>query len=627
MSDLLGAWSLTGQPLDELVSAADRRAMLAQLPSHPGRLRELRRGRLWLCAAEGRLADDGVRALGFEGLVAWGQDGGPGRLLAEVPTDGDWDRPPDGHYVLALVDGRDRLTLLRSLSGGERLYVTRVGDVVLFACSVRPLLAHGAVSAELDPGVVDDVLLSGHTLVGSATVLRGVEEVLPGHVATFEGGELRQRWQWRDALRSPEGPVDALARRFRGELARSIELAVGRRRPIAIALSGGIDSSAVVAAALEVVPADDIQCFTYEFDDPTHASEEHFARSVTARLGIRRHEVFRLGYEDFIDAIPEHVWRSESAVHWPKAFLLPVARHIHDRGFDRYLTGFGIGSHMAYVHELAAALRWRPLTRWLPRHWKLARSDGWTMSHGLARLHPGLEPPHPRLVHLLLRLLEQEGYVRDRTAFYPPEMQAFLCRDRLFDPLDPGERELPLRDRLQLRCFARLLSCIDVTRSEKASREVGACRVSPAHSSWCIPYAYFPVRPPPFVWGATRRQRPGKVLLQRAFRGILPDEVLFREKSWDDAVVSRKWRRQGRVMMLRALGRFPDDMATLGPGYPDAVRFWEPRSIQASCLSFWLWHEMFVRRPVQPRPFTWPQLLEPTPSRPADGHVEGTPAV
>jgi hypothetical protein len=357
----------------------------------------------------------------------------------------------------------------------------------------------------------------------------------------------------------------------------------------------------VAAALVDVVSAEHVHAFSYEFDDPTHPVETEHAKSVIRKLGIRRHEVFPIRLADFLDAIPEHVWRSESAVHWPKAFLLPVARHVKNAGFDRYLTGFGIGSHMGYLAELARILPFVPKPDFTLRYWSRVRFDGWDFFTRLAALHPGLEPPHPRLFHLLVELLEARGVLSDRTAFYPREL-APLLRERR------DGWSGPIRERLQREAVAHLVSCIDVTRSEKASREVGALRISPAHFETCLPYAYFPPSPPPRLWSSDRGLRPGKLLLREAYAGILPDSVLHRKKSWDDAVISRAWRKRGRIFMLRALPHHPGDYEALGPGVAAAVEHYEPMSIQANGLAFRLFIELFVHCAPSREPPTWAEL-------------------
>lgn len=617
MSNLLGAWSLSPRPASQLLDPPDREAMRRQLPaSSSSGLEVFDSGPLWICAGRDKLIAAGATArLGFEGYLGLGRGPRP-RLEALVEQ---WVRarritaaPEGGGYVLAFAQpGRRRLSLLRSLTGGERLYTARLGDLLLFAASIKPLLAHRALSGELDLEVFDEELINGRVIQGRSTMFRGIDEVPPGYELRIDGETLSlSQGPHRGALASPRGSLPQLAGRFRRALTRSVELAAGSERPVAVALSGGIDSSAVAAAAVEAFGADSVRAFTYEFDDPSHSTELAWAELVARRLGIRHHETFKIGFNDFIDAIPEHIWRSESAVHWPKAFLLPVARALKQRGFSSYLTGFGIGSHMAYLGDLARVLPWIPFPDWTLRYWKLALFGGWRGLELLKRAHPGLEPPHRRLYHLLLSTLERRGTIRDLRPFFPPEAWPLLPgRRREVDELERGLEGRELGERLRLQAFAHLISCIDVTRSEKASREVGVHRVSPAHFASCLKYAYFPPDPPPAFYRPERHLRPGKLLLRQAYRGVVPDEVLFRKKSWSDAVVSPRWLRRGRVMMLRALPRFPEDMEALRPGYAEVIRGWEPLTIHANCLSQWLFVKLFTRQWPAGEPPSWRQLI------------------
>ncbi len=576
---LLGAWSLAPQRRGPLVEPAAWDAMVGVLGRHPAAALEGPRLRL--------LADD---LRGTTARVGFAVDGG-GAL-------------PEGHWAQAQVDG-GRLVLARGLSGGERLYFARVGGVLLFASSVRPLLAHPRIGARVDLDVVGDVLLTGLVQLGDATLHAGVREVLAGHAVEVTDHVGPQRWHTPEALEPPIGDPLALAREFRERLTEAVALAAGPERPVPLALSGGIDSSAVAAAAVDAFGADGVIAYTYEFDDPTHSTELDYARLVAGRLGIRRHEAFRLPWRGWLHALPEIVWRSESHVHWPKAFMLVVAREMRRRGHDRYLTGFGVGSHMAWLRDLADVAP-RVGGAALQGMWRDARF-AWKPWAGLAgRLHPGLEPPHPRLYHLVTRLLHHGGVFRDLERSWPSEMHPLLRRLRPVEELVPGLGGLPLRDRLWQQAFGHLVSCIDVTRSEKASRELGVYRIAPAHFARCLPYAYLPLEAPPSR--ADRALRPGKLLLRLGWRGVLPDEVLFRVKSWGDAVASNGWLKRGRVAMLAAHPGFPAELEGLGPDILGALRYWEPRSILASGLAFRLWHRMFVDEPALSAPPSWAAL-------------------
>ena len=613
MSALLGAWALDRQKnIEACVSAATRGLLRRELAAFPAS--ELLSGRLWLYAADARLAIRDHRALGAEGLLALGATPLDSLLTQVAPA-------PEGHFSLATVDDHRRgqagsLRLLRGLSGGEHLYYFVHQDVVFFSASLRPLLRHPAVAGTLDRARARELLLVGLSTFGDKTVVYGVHEVLAGQALTFGSAAPQSDWPYREALASATGSPPELARAFREKLATAIELALPRQRPLVVALSGGIDSSAIAAAAVEVAGAKQVVALTYEFEDPLHQSELGYAALVCKRLGIRDHRVFRLRAKEFVETIPEAVWRAESSVYWTKSFLLQVARKVRSYGFDRLLTGFGIGSHMSYLRELGRLLA---VTRRLPLGplvgaWRAAIFEGLPWLERLARLHPSLEAPHPRLLHILSQRLKGAGLLGQPACAYPRAISALLEE---LPALEHGALDaagVPLWQSLQWQCCAHLLSCVDVTRSEKSFRELGVQRISPAHFAMTIPYAYFPIDPPPPLFSAGRRQRPGKQLLQLAYRGLLPDAVLDRKKNWDDAVASREWRRQGRVMMLRALPRFASELAAIAesPQGRAALLAWEPRSILANGLSFLFYKRLLLDpRAANDAVPSWDALLAP----------------
>jgi asparagine synthase len=589
---LIGAWSLSG-PLE-----AERD--LRQLRESPGAGAEvIKTSRLWLSAARAKQDRRGAAAL--VGFAVGGLDS-----LLEGET-------PEGSYV-ALRAQEERLTLLRCPSGGERLYLARVGDLVYFASSVRWLLP--LVGRRLNGAVLDEVLLNGQVMLGPGTLHEGIDEVLAGHELVLTSALGPQTFSQPEILRSPVGSLSDLARACRDRLTEAVVRAAGPERPVAVALSGGIDSSAVAAAAVDAFGADQVEALTYEFQDPTHGTELEYARLVCKRLGIKRHHVFQLPAQDYLAAIPEMVWRSESLVHWPKAFMLLVAREVRRRGYDRYLTGFGIGSHTAWLRDLARLLRLAP-ARAVLGHWKTARFGPGRkvlprLSWRLNGIHPGLEPPHPRIYHTVLRVLEHAGRVKDVASFFPAPMARFFQRQRPLSELEPSLVGLDLEEQLLRVTFGHLASCVDVTRSEGASRQLGVFRLAPAHFASCLPYAYLPVEPAPRLWSADRGLRPGKLLIREAFKDALPDEVLYRVKDWGDAVASARWRSAARRLMLQALPGFPRDTERYGEGYAEAIRYWEPRSTLAGCLSLRLWERMFVERPPRETPPQWSELFEPS---------------
>ncbi len=215
MTDLIGAYSLSGETVSDRLDPAEKARMLEHAAGAPDGLAEFDIGRLWLMSAKQNFAADNQSCLAFAGFIAFGgtEPENPAGLLRRVNQSHDPQLRPEGHYSLAFgAPDSGTLTLLRGLSGGERLYYTRIDDVLLFSSSVRPLLAHSRIVSKLDREKITEVLLSGLVLFGNGTLFDGIEEVLPGHILQIGDGIGSQQWNWPGLLEPPEGDVQYLAK-------------------------------------------------------------------------------------------------------------------------------------------------------------------------------------------------------------------------------------------------------------------------------------------------------------------------------------------------------------------------------------------------------------------------------
>ena len=122
-----------------------------------------------------------------------------------------------------------------------------------------------------------------------------------------------------------------------------------------------------------------------------------------------------------------------------------------------------------------------------------------------------------------------------------------------------------------------------------------------------MPYAYMPVKPHLPIWSAKRKLRPGKLLLRIAMRRDLPESVLYRKKSWADAVISPRWHGAGLKWMRQVIPATDHYLGETDPRYLSALKFWSPRSPQDSVTALAFWHRVFSH-PGNSEPPTWEEL-------------------
>jgi asparagine synthase (glutamine-hydrolysing) len=211
----------------------------------------------------------------------------------------------DGMFAFALWDASDdALYLGRDVFGIKPLYFARVGRGLLVSSEVRGLLASGLVRP-----VIDRTALTGFLTFGSVpepdTIIAGVRMLRPGTVMRFDAGDATfVQTEAVPLLAANDEPVRDRVRAttlVRHALEQSIDRHLVSDVPVAVFLSGGIDSSIVAALAAQRAPGA-LDGFTVTFAE-SRFDESAVARVVARRHGIRHHAI-PLGDDDLFVALP-----------------------------------------------------------------------------------------------------------------------------------------------------------------------------------------------------------------------------------------------------------------------------------------------------------------------------------
>jgi asparagine synthase (glutamine-hydrolysing) len=215
-----------------------------------------------------------------------------------------------GMFALAVWDTRRRrLFLARDRLGKKPLYYWHGAGLFAFASEVKALLALPAIGRALDAEAFHHYLAYGYT-PADRSIFEGIRKLPPGHAATLEAGALRLVRYWD----LPAPPADApavdfaeAARRVRAAVREAVALRLESDVPLGVFLSGGIDSSAVVAAMREATGGP-IRTFTIGFGAATPTFDEAaYARAVARRFATDHHEeVLEPRVADLVPAIVDH---------------------------------------------------------------------------------------------------------------------------------------------------------------------------------------------------------------------------------------------------------------------------------------------------------------------------------
>jgi len=205
-----------------------------------------------------------------------------------------------GMFAFALWDERQQtLFLARDRLGVKPLYYAQLPDGVwLFGSELKSLLTHGGLKRELDPQAVEEYFALGY-VPEPRTIYTSAHKLPPGHTLCLRRGqpaaEPRRYWDVRFTGDSTISEADAQAELVE-RIRESVRLRMISEVPLGAFLSGGVDSSAVVAMMAQQ-SSEAVNTCSIAFDDPAY-DETRFAQQVADRYHTR-HFVDRVETDDF----------------------------------------------------------------------------------------------------------------------------------------------------------------------------------------------------------------------------------------------------------------------------------------------------------------------------------------
>jgi asparagine synthase (glutamine-hydrolysing) len=267
-----------------------------------------------------------------------------------------------GFFAFALWDGtRRELLLARDRIGIKPLYYAWSGERLVFGSEIKALLEHPAVPRALNLQAMYHYL--GYEFVpGPATMFHGIEKLPPGTIARVREGRFEIEPYWE--LRFADAPDDAetLARQVREALRDAVQAWMIADVPEGVFLSGGLDSTAVLAFAREAT-AGPLPTFTLGYDDPSF-SEWEYAREAARYYGTEHREIRVPPVTP--DVIEQTVWHLDEPMTDLSAVPLFLLCREARRDVTVCLSGEG-GDEVFVGYDRFIASKAERLYRLLPR--------------------------------------------------------------------------------------------------------------------------------------------------------------------------------------------------------------------------------------------------------------------
>jgi len=216
-----------------------------------------------------------------------------------------------GMFAFAILE-RDtgRVVLVRDRLGIKPLYYAEVGGALRFASSLPALVAAGGIDTEIDPAALHHYMTFHAVVPAPRTILKGIRKLKPATILTLSrDGTRHEETYWSVSFGHPAATDRAMsAEEWRDAVRTTLKTAVERRRvadvPVGVLLSGGLDSSLVVALLAESGQTD-LKTFSIGFDSVGKLKGDEFQYSdLVARHFATDHHRIHIDSSRFLNALP-----------------------------------------------------------------------------------------------------------------------------------------------------------------------------------------------------------------------------------------------------------------------------------------------------------------------------------
>ena len=278
-----------------------------------------------------------------------------------------------GMFALALWDkARQRLVLARDRLGKKPLYIRREPDRFMFASEIKSILQVEGVPRRLDFQALQEYLALGY-VPAPLTLFEGIEKVLPGHYLMIEKGQILDREYWDIESGADENCSEPeWVERVREKLLECVKIRLISDVPLGAFLSGGIDSSSIVAAMARLVDQP-VKTYSIGFaGEDSYYNELPYALQVAQAFGTDHHEI--IVRPQVAELLPKLIWHLDEPIADSAVITTYLVSQLASQSVKVILSGVGgdelFGGYRRYLSDSLMPyykLLPRPVrNKWLP---------------------------------------------------------------------------------------------------------------------------------------------------------------------------------------------------------------------------------------------------------------------
>jgi len=520
----------------------------------------------------------------------------------------------NGIFALAIWDGpQRRLLLARDHAGIKPLYYWQDGRRLFFASEIKALLRIPDAPRTLNAKAVPEYL-TFLWVPGEQTMLESIKKLEPGHRLLWQDGRIETK-QW---FFLPYEPVEAVRSEEWVERVHDTFMRTTRRQmvsdvPLGAFLSGGADSSSIVACMRQAYPERNIKCYTIRFAEGAMAREGFvedypYAKRVADVLDVSLESITL--DPGVVSLLPKMIYHLDEPDADPAVFpSYLISKLAREDGTTVLLSGTG-GDEVFFGYRSFLAYRQYERLRWLPRSLAVSALAAAASASSAVR---GAQSPIARRLRKLSSGLQTDGLQRHMvmSAWSSEAARAALYTRALSDSLDGvdstpacmreyydsfiGSGELNRHAHMLIHTF---LSAHNFLYTDKSSMA----------TSIEVRVPFMDVELMQLCAGIPENQKlqgnVTKYLLKKSMERYLPEDILYRSKTGFGAPL-RKWIAEDLDDVLREL---------LGPERLQSRGLFEPMAVQRildenrankadhayliySLVTLELWLQTFIDRP------------------------------
>jgi asparagine synthase (glutamine-hydrolysing) len=498
-----------------------------------------------------------------------------------------------GMFAIVLWDSRKRkLLMARDRVGKKPLFYSADRKRILFGSELKALLAAEKLSLDVDPRAISDYFSFGY-IPAPKTIYRQVCKVLPGHyVVVSADGSLSEKSYWELSFRETEDcKEEEWCERIRHQLCEATRVRLMSDVPLGAFLSGGVDSSSIVAMMAHLMNQPVVTC-SIGFGMPKF-DESKFARQVAKQFHTEHHE--QVVQPDAVGVVDKLAWHFDepfadsSAI--PTYYVSGIARKfvtvaLGGDGGDENIAGYRRYFFDAMENRLRAQVpagirssifgslgRWYPALAWAPRMFRAKATF-----QSLAR--------NPL-----------EGYFNSISIFRPDEKPKLFLDDfrnqlKGYDSIDVLRQHYDRADtkdplsRIQYVDIKTYLPDDILTKVDRASMAVSLEVRAPLLDHRLMEML---ARIPSSL---KLRGREGKYIFKKAMEPTLPRDILYRNKQGFAVPLVHWFRHELKEMAHAAIFDVKDGI--LDPRYLEKI--WKDHQGGTFDRSAYLWSVLMFRK-------------------------------